>query len=91
MVRASRQSSAPSVAGLGPPRFGLRGLLWTITTLAMLFALLASIGAISALMVILLALLVAAHVLGNWLGTTLQNNTPRPTVRTPQPRQTRTP
>ena len=56
-----------------PPQFGLRALLISITALSVLFALMTTIGAWPSLVLGLGLVLVAAHVFGNALGTTLRD------------------
>ena len=62
-----------SPSALGPPRFSLRTLWLVMTLLCCLFGLMSIVGAMWSLALALFIGLVAAHVLGNSLGTKLSN------------------
>ncbi len=62
---------------LRPPRFTLRTLWIVITALCCLFAVMASLSALWSAMLLLFLCLIAAHVLGNSLGTKLRDHTNR--------------
>ncbi len=60
-------------SGLKPPQFSLRTLLIVVTLLGGLFALMVAIGAMWSAILGLFLILVAAHVIGNALGTALRD------------------
>jgi hypothetical protein len=62
-------------SGLSPPRFSLRTLLLVVTGLCCLFAVMAGVGMIWSAVLLLFLSLIAAHVLGNSLGTKLRDQT----------------
>jgi hypothetical protein len=64
-------------ATLRPPQFTLRTLLVAITLLACAFAVMTAIGSVWTLAILLFAALVAGHVVGNALGTTLRDRSAR--------------
>jgi len=66
-----------SGSALKPPQFTLRMLLVAITLAGALFAVLAAIGAVWSVAILFLLTLIAAHVLGNSVGTRLRDNSPR--------------
>jgi uncharacterized membrane protein len=79
-------------ATLKPPQFTLRTLLVAMTVVGGLLAVMTAIGALWSLAILLVASLVAAHVLGNAVGTRLRDRStelsrdapgtpPRPTTR----------
>ncbi len=57
---------------LGPPRFSLRSLFLAVTALGCLFGAMAALGSFWSLVILLFAALVAAHVIGNAVGTRLR-------------------
>lgn len=61
---------------LKPPQFSLRTLFFTVTILCCVFALMSAVGAIWSLILSVSALLIAAHVIGNALGTMLRDGEP---------------
>ncbi len=75
-------------ATLKPPQFSLRSLLIGTTAVAALLALMTAIGTVWSVAILFLVLLVAAHVVGNSLGTRLRDGglgrTARPTVWAPE-------
>lgn len=63
--------------GLKPPQFSLRTLLIAVTLCGGLFAVMLAIGAMWSAILGLFLILVAAHVIGNALGTTLRDQSDR--------------
>ncbi len=61
---------------LGPPRFSLRMMFLAVTVLGCLFAAMAALGSFWSLVILLFAALVAAHVIGNAVGTRLRDRSP---------------
>jgi predicted lipid-binding transport protein (Tim44 family) len=74
MALVSEQHDLPEPA-LRPPRFTLRTLWIVMTALCCLFAVMASLGALWSAMLLLFLCLIAAHVVGNSLGTKLRDHT----------------
>ena len=74
---------------LRPPQFGLKGLFWTTTLVAVAIVALSALSPMVASGVVLLVLAVGAHVVGNALGTRLRDhgNTPLPTADQPLRRE----
>src|ERR1700731_950167 len=64
-------------AVLEPPRFTLRGLWIVITALGCLFGVMTAVGALSSAALVFFLALVAAHVMGNSLGTRLRDRSSR--------------
>jgi len=60
-------------ATLKPPQFSLRTLLIVTTAAAALLALMTAVGTVWSLAILFFALLLAAHVVGNSLGTRLRD------------------
>lgn len=60
-------------ATLKPPQFSLRSLLIGTTVVAALLTVMTAVGTVWSLAILFLVLLVAAHVLGNSLGTRLRD------------------
>jgi hypothetical protein len=66
---------------LPPPQFTLRTLILVVTVLAILFALVNVVHPIVLAGLVLLVLLIAAHVVGNYLGTRLREMGDRPVTK----------
>lgn len=64
-------------AALGPPRFSLRALLVAVTVLCCVFGLMTALGSVWSMAILLFLCLVLAHVLGNSMGTRLQDQASR--------------
>jgi len=71
----TREPTLPAVEdeGLGPPQFSLISLLVAITAVSIIFASYQLLGAAAAFILALLTVAVAAHVIGNSLGTRLRD------------------
>ena len=78
-----------SGSALKPPQFTLRMLLVAITIAGGLFAVLAAIGAVWSVAVLFLLLLIAAHVIGNSMGTRLRDSSSRQIVANQAPATSR--
>ena len=66
---------------LRPPQFTLRTLIWIITLLAAMFSLVNVVHPVVMAGLLLLMLLIAAHVVGNVLGTRLRDIGDRPVTK----------
>jgi hypothetical protein len=62
-------------SGLAPPQFRLRTLMLAITLCGVLFALMATLSALASALLLFFLSLVAAHVVGNVIGTRLRDAT----------------
>jgi hypothetical protein len=76
MSTFTEQSDAQEPA-LRPPRFSLRTLLLVMSGLCCLFAAMAALGLLWSAVLLLFLSLVAAHVIGNSLGTRLRDHASR--------------
>ena len=75
------------------PQYRLRTMFWVVTCLCVLFTVMATLGAVWSAALLMLLLLVAAHVAGNAIGTSLrdravterrESNEPPPKVLRPR-------
>lgn len=65
--------------GLKPPRFGLAALFVAVAVLGLMFAVIHYVGMLGSAIAILFLLCVAAHVVGNAIGTRLRDIGSQPT------------